>query len=149
MSNLSPRDRELVALGAAMGSNCVPCIEYHVPESRKAGLTDEDIRAAIQHADRVRQVPARKTLEAALNQLPPAPGEKAAEEARPGGGCGTPGPAGVAGADDTARSMDAMAGMMSRMMATRCGGSHSAPGPKTPEERAAVSPAAGEGCGCA
>ena len=145
MSSLSPRDRELVALGAAMGSNCVPCIEYHIRASRKAGLTDEDIRSAIQHADRIRQVPARMTLEAALNQLPSAPGDEAAEEARSGGGCG----AGVAGADDTARSMDAMAGMMSRMMATRCGGSHSAPGPKTPEERAAVSPAAGEGCGCA
>ena len=36
MSTLSLRDRELVALGAALASNCVPCIEFHVPAARKA-----------------------------------------------------------------------------------------------------------------
>ena len=70
METLTGRDRELVALGAALGSNCVPCIEYHVPEARKAGLTDEEIQEAIQLADKVRQVPARKVLEAALGLLP-------------------------------------------------------------------------------
>jgi 4-carboxymuconolactone decarboxylase len=69
MSDLTPRERELVALGAAMGSNCVPCVEYHIPESRKVGLTDLEIHAAIQYADKVRQVPARKTLRAALKLL--------------------------------------------------------------------------------
>lgn len=72
MSDLTPRERELVALGAAMGSNCVPCVEYHIPESRRVGLTDREIHAAIQHADKIRQVPARKTLHAALNLLPSA-----------------------------------------------------------------------------
>lgn len=70
MSDLSPRERELVALGAAMGSNCVPCIEFHIPESRKAGLSDLEIHVAILHADKIRQVPARKTLQTALNLLP-------------------------------------------------------------------------------
>lgn len=72
MNDLTPRDLELVALGAAMGSNCVPCIEFHIPQSRKLGLSDPEIHAAIQHADKVRQVPARKTLQAALNMLPSA-----------------------------------------------------------------------------
>jgi 4-carboxymuconolactone decarboxylase len=40
MTDLNPRESELVALGAAMGSNCVPCIEYHIPEVRKAGISD-------------------------------------------------------------------------------------------------------------
>ena len=40
MNDLNHRERELVALGAAMGSNCIPCIEYHIPEARKAGLTE-------------------------------------------------------------------------------------------------------------
>ena len=66
MSDLTPSDRELVALGAAMGSNCAPCIEYHIPESRKVGLTDAEIRAAIQHADKIRQVSAHKVLDATL-----------------------------------------------------------------------------------
>jgi AhpD family alkylhydroperoxidase len=70
MNDLSPRERELVALGAAMGSNCVPCIEYHIPEARKAGFTDSQISDAIRLADKVRQVPARKVLNAALRMLP-------------------------------------------------------------------------------
>jgi AhpD family alkylhydroperoxidase len=69
MPHLSPRDRELVALGAAMGSNCVPCIEYHIPQARKAGLSDSEISEAIRLSDKVRQVPARKVLEVALQML--------------------------------------------------------------------------------
>jgi len=69
MTQLTPRERELVSLGAAMGSNCISCIEYHVPQSRKAGLADAEITEAIELADKVRQVPARKTLGAALRLL--------------------------------------------------------------------------------
>lgn len=36
MSLLTLREQELVALGAAMGSNCVSCIELHVPASETA-----------------------------------------------------------------------------------------------------------------
>ena len=66
MPQLSPRDRELVSLGAAMASNCVPCIEHHIPQARNAGLSDPEISEAIQISDRVRQVPARKVLDVAL-----------------------------------------------------------------------------------
>lgn len=69
MEGLSHRERELVALGAAMGSNCVPCIEYHVPVARKTGLTDSQILQAVRLADKVRQVPARKVLDKALGML--------------------------------------------------------------------------------
>jgi 4-carboxymuconolactone decarboxylase len=69
MNALNARERELVALGAAMGSNCVPCIEYHVPQARKAGLNDTQISEAISLADKVRQVPARKVLTAAQRLL--------------------------------------------------------------------------------
>ena len=88
MSDLTPRERELVALGAAMGSNCVACVEYHVPESRKAGLSDREIHAAIQHADKIRQVPARKTLQAALQLLSPAADCVLGANAGEGCGCG-------------------------------------------------------------
>lgn len=88
MSDLIPRERELVALGAAMGSNCVPCVEYHVAESRKIGLTDREIHAAIQHADKIRQVPARKALQAALNLLPSAAGNVRGAGTGEGCGCG-------------------------------------------------------------
>ena len=36
MSLLTPRKQELVSLGAALGSNCISCIEHHIPASRKA-----------------------------------------------------------------------------------------------------------------
>jgi 4-carboxymuconolactone decarboxylase len=80
MNELNQRERELVALGAAMGSNCVPCIEYHIPEARKAGLTDSQISGAIRLADKVRQVPARKVLDTAHRMLP------GSSEGAPGGG---------------------------------------------------------------
>jgi len=69
MNILSLRDRELVALGAALASNCVPCIEFHVPAARKAGLSDAEIAEAIALADKIRQVPAGKVLDAATAQL--------------------------------------------------------------------------------
>ena len=69
MPHLIPRERELVALGAAIGRNCVSCIEYHVPAARKAGITDSQISEAIRLADRVRQVPAREVLDTALDLL--------------------------------------------------------------------------------
>ncbi len=73
MPHLSPRDRELVALGAAMGSNCVPCIEYHIPQARRAGLSDSEISETIRLSDKVRQVPARKVLDVALQMVTASP----------------------------------------------------------------------------
>ena len=142
MSDLSPRELELVALGAAMGSNCVPCVEYHIPESRRLGLTDSEIRAAIQHADKIRQVPARKTLQAALNLLP-----SAAADARDAGTGATPGVA-KAEASTTGQPGDMMMGMMSKMM-DLCGKQgQSASSPNAAGKAPAVNPATSGGCGC-
>ena len=82
MNRLSPRDRELVALGAAMGSNCIPCIEHHIPVARALGLADAEIREAIELADQVRQVPARNVLKAASQVL----GDGVVTDADPCGG---------------------------------------------------------------
>ena len=81
MHGLTPRERELVALGAALGSNCLPCIEQHIPQARRAGLTDAELGAAIELADQVRQVPARKVLAAASAALAPAAERSALPEA--------------------------------------------------------------------
>ncbi len=69
METLSQRELELVAIGAAIGSNCVPCIEYHIPAARKVGLTELQIRGAVRLADKVRQIPARKVLETTIALL--------------------------------------------------------------------------------
>ncbi len=69
MPLLTPREQELVSLGAALGSNCISCIEHHIPASRTVGLTDPQIAEAVRMADKVRQVPARRALETALELL--------------------------------------------------------------------------------
>ncbi len=65
MTQLTTRDRELVALGAALAANCIPCIEYHVPRAREAGLSDAELDEVLAVADTVRQVPARKVMQTA------------------------------------------------------------------------------------
>ena len=80
MADLSSTDRELVALGAAIGSNCVPCAEFHIAEARKLGLTDAQIVEAVRLVDKVRQVPARKVLRVALTLLNETPASASQEE---------------------------------------------------------------------
>lgn len=148
MSDLTARERELVALGAAMGSNCVPCVEYHIPESRKAGLTDAEIHAAIQHADGIRQVPARNALQTALNLLSSAAGH--AEGPGTGNGCASGAAPESAKVETTrtAQPRDMMMGMMSKMM-DACG-SHgrTAGAPNSAEKTPAANSAMSGGCGC-
>lgn len=64
-NSLSQRDKELVSLGAAIASNCIPCIEYHIPQARKAGLTDKEIHLAVALAEKVKRTPADKVLHTA------------------------------------------------------------------------------------
>jgi 4-carboxymuconolactone decarboxylase len=85
MSELNNREQELVALGAAIASNCVPCIEYHIPEAGRAGLSDSQIKEAVRIADTVRRVPARMVLQTALARIDGA--ETGVDEA-PALGCG-------------------------------------------------------------
>lgn len=80
-------ERELVALGAALASNCVPCIEHHIPEARRAGLSDGQINEALQLADRIRQVPAGNVLSAALGLLST---DENTDASRSGSTCGQP-----------------------------------------------------------
>lgn len=90
MNILTLRERELVALGAALAANCVPCIEFHVPAARKAGLTEAEIGEAIALADKIRQVPAGKVLEAAhglLGAQTATGGDCCAPTAAPKGAC--------------------------------------------------------------
>jgi 4-carboxymuconolactone decarboxylase len=86
MSELNTREQSLVALGAALASNCVPCVEFHIPGARRAGLSDIEINEALQIADKVRQVPARTVLETALARIDSSP-KAATDTAAPACGC--------------------------------------------------------------
>jgi AhpD family alkylhydroperoxidase len=53
---------ELVAVGAAIASNCEPCLEHHVGKARELGVPDEDILRAVQTARVVKAAPARNVV---------------------------------------------------------------------------------------
>lgn len=86
MSHLTLRQRELVAIGASLASNCIPCVRFHVQKSLDAGLTDLMIGEAIEIAESVRRVPARNVREAARAAL--GTGHQRASRARAEGSCG-------------------------------------------------------------
>ena len=69
MKTLSQKEKEYVAIGAALGSNCIPCIVYHIGESKKNGISDSQIREALSIAEKVKKVPAEKILSTAYAQL--------------------------------------------------------------------------------
>jgi 4-carboxymuconolactone decarboxylase len=85
---LSERERELVALGAALGSNCVPCMVFHVGAAKKAGIADEEITEAVELADKVRKVPADQVLRTAYAHLGKAPAESPARPESTSSDCG-------------------------------------------------------------
>jgi 4-carboxymuconolactone decarboxylase len=128
-----------------MGSNCVPCVEYHIAESKKIGLTEPEIYAVIQHADKIRQVPAKKVLQTALTLLPSVTGATEAAGTSQDCGCASDNEAANAGTQ-SAQPANPMAGMMSHMMAQMmgsCGGNAPSPGCQSP---AGAKPPAGKGC---
>ena len=51
---LVQRDKELAAIGAAIGCNCRPCIEHHIPAGREAGLSEAELVDAVAIARAVR-----------------------------------------------------------------------------------------------
>lgn len=67
---------ELVAIGAAIASNCEPCFKYHYDQARKLGVAREDMLRAVRVAQNVKETPARAVLELAERYLSPdaAPG---------------------------------------------------------------------------
>jgi AhpD family alkylhydroperoxidase len=69
MGKLNAQERELVAIGAAIASNCVSCMEFHIPAAREAGLSDEQILFAIKIAEAIKKVPADKVRDFSLNLL--------------------------------------------------------------------------------
>lgn len=53
---------ELVAIAAAIGANCEPCLKFHFDQARKLGVSNEDMQRAVHMAQKVKEVPADKIL---------------------------------------------------------------------------------------
>lgn len=76
-----PAVKELVAIAAAVGSNCEQCLEHHVTVARELGVAQDDLARAVRTAKAVKDTPARSIAERADILL------GIAEEPRSGGGC--------------------------------------------------------------
>lgn len=75
MESLTKREQLFVTLGAAIGSNCVPCIEKIVPKAQAAGIKNWELHLALNAADFVRQKPAAKVLSTAKTIIDGTEGE--------------------------------------------------------------------------
>lgn len=86
--------RELVALGAAIGASCEPCLKYHVKKSRELGLSDAQMREAVAVGRMVKEASAKNIYALADKLIPEesaAPGNTDApkgDAASAGGCCG-------------------------------------------------------------
>lgn len=70
---------ELVAIGAAIASNCEPCFRYHYDQARKLGVSREDMWAAVETAKAVKDQSSGAALETAARYLTPAVLQKSGE----------------------------------------------------------------------
>ncbi len=65
---MDEKTKELIAIGASVTANCVPCLKYHLAQGREAEASEDEIHAAISVGRMVRRGAARKWDEAA-NEL--------------------------------------------------------------------------------
>ena len=82
---LSEKEKEMVAIGASIGGNCIPCLQYHYKKCKELGDNDEEMREAIDMAKMVKEVPNKKIYETAdkLNSV-----ASSCSAPPPGGCCG-------------------------------------------------------------
>ena len=63
--DLDEKYKEMAALGAAVGSNCLLCLEWHYKHCIEIGFTKEELKQAIDMALMVKSVPGDKIIETA------------------------------------------------------------------------------------
>ncbi len=101
---------ELVAIGAAIASNCESCFKFHYDKARKLGVSREDMLQAVSIAQGVKEAPAKSVLDLAHRILKTEGAAAAATPAKArtlatlplaaeatAGACCTPAAAGAAG----------------------------------------------------
>jgi AhpD family alkylhydroperoxidase len=52
---MTPKEKELVAIGISVAAGCKPCTDHHVAVARKARASDGEIRQAVEDAFAVRR----------------------------------------------------------------------------------------------
>lgn len=54
---MDEKTKELVALGASVAANCLPCFKYHYQQLKKLNVLEEEIEAAVEMALTVKKQP--------------------------------------------------------------------------------------------
>jgi len=67
--SLNESTKALVAIGAAIASNCEPCFRHHYDLARKAGASREDLLEAVNTALAVKATPHKNVVETAQKYL--------------------------------------------------------------------------------
>lgn len=68
--------KKLIAVGASVGANCHPCLEYHVGKALEFGIEKNEIREAVNVAKKVRGGATASMDKLALSLLADAPSEQ-------------------------------------------------------------------------
>jgi AhpD family alkylhydroperoxidase len=66
---LDEKTKELVALGASLAGNCLPCLRYHYKKCRELGIAVDDLDEALEMAKTVKEVPIKKIYQLANSLL--------------------------------------------------------------------------------
>jgi AhpD family alkylhydroperoxidase len=77
----SPAVAELVAIGAAIASNCEPCLRYHAKVATELGVSATDVARAVELAAKVKDAPHRAVLKLAARLTEQAGESRAARKA--------------------------------------------------------------------
>lgn len=57
ITTLDPKTEELIAIGASIGGNCLPCFRYHFAEAINEGCTIKEIEEAIKLSKTIKERP--------------------------------------------------------------------------------------------
>jgi AhpD family alkylhydroperoxidase len=52
---MDTRTKELIAIGASVTANCVPCLRFHFEKAREVGVEETDIHTAVRVGRLVRK----------------------------------------------------------------------------------------------
>jgi len=67
--SLDEKTKELVALGASLAGNCLPCLKYHYKRCRELGIAVDDLDEALEMAKTVKEVSIKKIYQLANSLL--------------------------------------------------------------------------------
>ena len=66
---MDEKTKELIAIGAAIAGNCIPCLEWHYKKCIELEIPKEEIKETIELAKIVKDVPVKKINELAQTIL--------------------------------------------------------------------------------